>query len=69
LNSIFKQVFSQVSYCLGFIIVCKRAIVLDEMKSTVFSAVVVSIGYALLGWDFAALLGIFFFALLIVIIH
>ncbi|XP_066340268.1 monosaccharide-sensing protein 2-like [Miscanthus floridulus] len=26
------------------------------MKSTVFSAVVVSIGYALLGWDFAALL-------------
>jgi hypothetical protein len=30
------------------------------MKSTVFSAVVVSIGYALLGWDFAALLGIFF---------
>ncbi|XP_066338450.1 monosaccharide-sensing protein 2-like isoform X1 [Miscanthus floridulus] len=40
----------------GFIIVCKRAIVLDEMKSTVFSAVVVSIGYALLGWDFAALL-------------
>jgi hypothetical protein len=27
------------------------------MKSTVFSAVVVSIGYILLGWDFAALLG------------
>lgn len=25
------------------------------MKSTVFSAAVVSIGYALLGWDFAAL--------------
>ncbi|CAD6253122.1 unnamed protein product [Miscanthus lutarioriparius] len=47
---------AEVSYCLGFIIVCKRAIVLDEMKSTVFSAVVVSIGYALLGWDFAALL-------------
>lgn len=55
---------------LGFIIVCKRAIVLDEMKSTVFSAAVVSIGYALLGWDFAALSGMFLFcALLIVIIH
>jgi len=33
------------------------------MKSTVFSAVVVSIGYALLGWDFAALFGnVFSFA-------
>jgi hypothetical protein len=32
------------------------------MKSTVFSALVVSIGYTLLGWDFATLLGTLFFA-------
>ncbi|EEE52485.1 hypothetical protein OsJ_34668 [Oryza sativa Japonica Group] len=36
----------------------ERAIVLDEMmKSTVFSAVAVSIGYTLLGWDFTTVLG------------
>uniref|UniRef100_A0A0D9XUA4 Major facilitator superfamily (MFS) profile domain-containing protein n=2 Tax=Leersia perrieri TaxID=77586 RepID=A0A0D9XUA4_9ORYZ len=35
----------------------ERAIVLDEMmKSTVFSAVAVSIGYTLLGWDFTTVL-------------
>lgn len=32
--------------------------VLDQkMKSTVFSAVAVSIGYVLLGWDFTTVLG------------
>jgi hypothetical protein len=33
------------------------------MKSTVFSAVVVYIGYTLLGWDFTIMLGIHFFVL------
>ena len=38
------------------------------MKSTVISAVVVSIGYTLLGWDFAALLGNVFPLLLLFVI-